>query len=65
MKMYIYKINYVTYQRYHQLSDLISEKQITVRVYIVQGMNLRPMDSSQYSDPYIQIQYGSHKVGYT
>lgn len=28
----------------------------------MQGLNLRPMDSSQYSDPYIHIQYGKQTV---
>lgn len=33
-----------------------------VRVYIVQGLNLRPCDKNGDSDPYIQIEYGNHKV---
>lgn len=53
--------NMKTY-RHPQLACLITETKVMVRVYIVQGLNLRPCDKNGDSDPYIQIEYGNHKV---
>lgn len=44
------------------MESLITETKVMVRVYIVQGLNLRPCDKNGDSDPYIQIEYGNHKV---
>ncbi len=35
---------------------------IVVRIYVVQGINLRSKDASGNSDSYLRIEYGSDKV---
>lgn len=42
--------------------DLISERTVLIQVYIVQGINLRPRDRLQSSDPYVQIECGATKI---
>ncbi|XP_037045765.1 otoferlin [Bradysia coprophila] len=45
-----------------ELSSLITETKIVVRIYVVQGINLRSKDSAGNSDPYLRIEYGTNKV---
>ena len=52
----------LSYFRFQQLTNLITETNIIVRIYIVQGINLRPQDASDNSDSYVQIEYGNSKV---
>lgn len=38
------------------------EQYITVRVYFVQGINIRSMDAYGYSDSYIKMEYGTQSI---
>lgn len=40
----------------------MTETKIVVRIYVVQGLNLRSKDVSSDSDPYLRIEYGADKV---
>lgn len=35
---------------------------VVVRIYVVQGINLRPRDKHDFSDAYLKIEYGGSKV---
>lgn len=48
--------------RAQQLLDLITERPVTIHVFVVQGINLHPRDGVGNSDPYLQLNYGTEKV---
>lgn len=45
-----------------ELTSLIAQTKIVVRIYVVQGINLRSKDVSGNSDSYLRIEYGTDKV---
>lgn len=45
-----------------ELTSLIAETKILVRIYIVQGINLRSKDGNGNNDSYIRIEFGTNKV---
>lgn len=48
--------------RFNKVSNLICEFPVLVRVYIVQGLNLRSKDVFGYSDAFIKIEFGSKVI---
>jgi len=50
-------------QRFEELDSLILKSQdILVRVYVIDALNLQPMDNDSLSDPYLQLILGSNKI---
>lgn len=45
-----------------ELTSLIMETKIVVRVYVVQGINLRSKDVTGNSDSYLKLEFGTDKV---
>lgn len=45
-----------------ELTSLITETKIVVRIYIVQGINLCSKDSHGNSDSYLKVEYGTDKI---
>lgn len=47
---------------YSDLTALNNEKNVMIRIYLVQGLNLRSQDVFNSSDTYVRIEYGAKKV---
>ncbi|KAJ6640633.1 Fer-1-like protein 6 [Pseudolycoriella hygida] len=45
-----------------EVTSLITETRISVRIYVVQGINLRSKDVSSNSDSYLRIEFGTNKI---
>ena len=52
----------IVHYRFNKVSSLICELPVLVRVYIVQGLNLRSKDVFGYSDAFIEIEFGSKVI---
>jgi hypothetical protein len=44
------------------VSEFMTPKDLFVRLYILQGKHLTPLDSNGKSDPYLKVSIGKHKV---
>lgn len=55
-------ISLLYWKRFQTITNLITETKIIVRLYIVQGINLRSKDIYGSSDSYIKVEYGKNKV---
>ncbi|XP_065073914.1 fer-1-like protein 6 [Ochlerotatus camptorhynchus] len=49
-------------QLLRSIPNLITETNVTVVVYIVQGLNLRSRDIFSLSDAYVKLEYGNEKI---
>lgn len=48
--------------KYSEFIKMNTETNVTIRVYLVQGLNLRSHDMLDSSDTYVRIEYGNQKV---
>lgn len=54
--------NTLFFSRLHFIPKLAAETDVTVVVYIVQGLNLRSRDIFSLSDAYVKLEYGKEKI---
>lgn len=50
------------FHRFRRISNLVCEIPILVRIYVIQGINLRSRDIFSYSDAFIKIDYGGQTI---